>query len=78
MFIHIKTNYDIEFRGLIGIPLFMARVELGGGSPSKITLYGLKNNCTKFGAFVRLVPISSKFTAKQPDYKKLKNTAVIY
>ena len=67
MSIHIKANYDSKFRGLIVIALNMVRVELGGGSPSKITLYILKNNCTKFGAFVRLVPISSKFTTKQPD-----------
>ena len=46
----------------------MVRVELGGGYPSKITLYILKNNYTKFGAFVRFVPISSKLTIKQPDY----------
>ena len=39
MFIHIKTNYDIKFSGLIVITLFMVRVELGGGCPSKITLY---------------------------------------
>ena len=65
---HIKSNYDIKFRGIIVIALFMVRVELGGGSPSKITLYRLKNNCTKFGAFVCFVPISSKFTTKQPDY----------
>ena len=69
MFIHIKTNYDIKCRGLIVIALFMLRVELGGGSPFKITLYTLKNNCTKFGAFVHLVPIFSKFTTKQLDYK---------
>ena len=61
-----KKNYDIKFRGLIVIALFMVRVELGGGSRSKITLYRLKNNCAKFGAFVRFVPISSKFTTKQP------------
>ena len=36
--------------------------------PSKITLYILKNNCTKFGGFVCFVPISSKFTAMQLDY----------
>ena len=34
-----KTNYDIKFRGLIVIALFMVRMELGDGSPSKITLY---------------------------------------
>ena len=46
---------------------FMVRVVLGDGSPSKITSYILKNNCTKFGTFVRFV--SSKFTTKQLDYK---------
>ena len=65
LFIHIKTNYDIKFRDLVVIALFMVRVELGGGSPGfKITFYTLKNNCTKFGAFVRFVLISSKFTSK--------------
>ena len=44
---------------------FMVRVVLGDGSPSKIHLYLPKNNCTKLGAFVRFVPISSKFTTKQ-------------
>ena len=47
---------------------FMVRVVLGDGSPSKITSYILKNNCTKFGTFVRFVPLSSKFTTKQLDY----------
>ena len=59
--------------------VIMGRVVLGDGSPSKITLYILKNNCTKFGAFVCFV---TKFTTKQPDYnnyttKKLKNKAVL-
>ena len=62
-FIHAyKSNCDIKFRVLILIALFTVRIELGGGSPSKITLYTLKNNCTKFGAFVHFVPISSKLT----------------
>ena len=30
---------------------------LGDGYPSEITLYILRSNCTKFGAFVRSVPI---------------------
>ena len=51
-----KTNYDIKFRGLIVIALFMVRVELGDGYPSKITLYTLKINCTKFGALSALSP----------------------
>ena len=68
MFIHIKTNYDIKFRDLIVVALFMVRAVLGDGSPSKITLYTVKNNCTKFDAFVHFVPISSKSTTKQPDY----------
>ena len=62
LFIHIKTNYDIKFRGLISIALFMVRVELGSDSPT------LKNNYTKFGASVCFVPISSKLTTKQLDY----------
>ena len=49
----------------------MVRVVLGDGSPSRITLFILKNNCTKFGAFVCFVPKSSKFTTKQPDYISL-------
>ena len=67
LFIHIKTKYDIKFRGLIEIALFMVRVEKGDDSPTKITLYTLKNNCTMFGALVRFVSISSKFTTKQLD-----------
>ena len=37
---HIKTNYDIKFRGLIVIVfLWLGYVVLGDGSPFKITLY---------------------------------------
>ena len=34
----------------------------------EIILSAIKNNCTKFDAFVHFVPTSSKFTTKQPDY----------
>ena len=40
---------------------------LGDGYPSEVTLYILRSNCTKFGAFVCSVPISSKITTKQLD-----------
>ena len=50
----------------------MVRVVLGDNSPQKsLYSYILKNNCTKFGAFVCFVPISSKFTTKQLDYRQL-------
>ena len=38
---------------------------------SKITLYILKNNCTKFGAFVCFIHIFSKFKTKQLGYEDL-------
>ena len=37
-------------------------------APPEIILYAIRNNYTKFGAFVHFVPKSSKFTTKQSDY----------
>ena len=64
-----ETKYHIKLRSLNVDSLFYAPVGvrrvLGDGCPSEITLYILRSNCTKFGAFV---PISSKITTKQLDY----------
>ena len=69
---HKETNYPIKLRNLNVYSLFNAPVGvrgvLGDGYPSEVTLYILRSNCTKFGAFVCSVPISSKITTKQLDY----------
>ena len=69
---HKETNYLIKLRSLNVNSLFYAPVGvrgvLGNGYPSEITLYILRSNCTKFGAFVRSVPIFSKIRTKQLDY----------
>ena len=46
------------------------------GYPSEVTLYILRSNCTKFGAFVCSVPISSKITTKQLDYLSYTHASV--
>ena len=45
-----------------------AREVLGGGTPSKITFYMLRSNCTKFGALNCRVTILTKFWYNRPDY----------
>ena len=56
-----ETNYLIKLRSLNVDSLFYAPVVvrgvLGDGYPSEVTLYILRSNCTKFGAFVRSVLI---------------------
>ena len=58
---HKETNYPIKLRSLNVHSLFYAPVGVrgvsGDGYPSEVTLYILRSNCTKFGAFVRSVPI---------------------
>ena len=60
---HKETNYPIKLRSLnVNVySLFYAPVGvrgvLGDGYPSEVTLYILRSNCTKFGAFVHSVPI---------------------
>ena len=70
--LHKETNHHIKLRSLNVDSSFYAPVGvrgvLGDGYPSEVTLYILRSNCTKFGAFVRSVPISSKITTKQLDY----------
>ena len=67
-----ETNYHIKLWSLNVHSLFYAPVGvrgvLGDGYPSEVTLYILRSSCTKFGTFVRSVPISSKITTKQLDY----------
>ena len=69
---HKETIYSIKVRNLNIHSLFYAPVGvrgvLGDGYPSEVTLYILRSNCTKFGAFVRSAPIFSKITTKQLDY----------
>ena len=43
------------------------KVILYSGSSHEIILYAIRNNCTKFDAFVPFVPKSSKFRTKQPN-----------
>ena len=58
---HKETNYPIKLRSLNVHSLFYAPVGvrgvLGDGYPSEVTLYILRSNCNKFGAFVRSVPV---------------------
>ena len=51
----------VKFSSINVLVLFYASVRvrgvLGDGSPSEITLYTLRNDCTKFDAFVCFIPI---------------------
>ena len=63
IYVPIWFNFagPVTFSSDYVLVLFYAPVRvrgvLGDGSPSEITLYIPRNNCTKFGAFVRFVPI---------------------